>query len=1363
MLPFLISAVALASAASATTHAGIPTVSFELSSDGSLDFSTIATIIVDEKNADAVDTDGLTLIPPTLLDFAGTFAEDLVSVLDFKVAVKVGSAASAGANAIFLTLGDKSDYLDVAGRQTSEGYSLEIAAEEGITITGASPLGVWWGTRTIVQQLLLHKGALPLGQAHDAPGWHERGMMLDMARHWFPADFLIEMCSYMSFFKQNTLQAHLSDNLYNNAVIYSYERQMDLYAAFRLFSDDPRVEGLNRRQNESYTREVWDDIQTRCAARGVTILPEIEAPGHALVFSQWKPEIGMTSDYSLLNVSHPDTIPVMKEVWEVFLPWFQSKVVHIGADEYRDNSLTEDELADEYTLFCNELNKFIKEKSGKQVRLWGTFPPSDGGHVDTDVSVQHWAPWEGKPVFDWLANNYTVVNSADAIYIVGKWSQWYGQQLNQTYIFRGAPGGKPFRPYIFDSTNATNNAAQEEAMIEGHIAPQWFDYGPNGTTVLEAYWAWRNGLPALADKQWGGELTEEEYAGLFEALQPFVPDQNLDRRIPSQGPTILDYDFATGRGCQGKFKDVSENRYHAASSCGSTDEGVILQEGCEVTTPLSSKGRNYTMSFSIKPTSDAKGPIFTGGDSALWHGNGTVDSVMAWSGDNLYALNYTFPVGEWTNASLIAKGDRTFLDVGEGEPMEFKTILGIIGTSFLDAHTVMTTPRPPRVSSGEASIPRGRQAYAEGQYKTAIEHFTLVANACSCNRGGRRERCKCKDFEKVAQDGASIFKEAMHKCSCDASRKYKKCHEPSHIQALDYRAAVFEKMGRLDLAKKDAAWLLEIAPRSLEGYLRMGKVYRLEKEPELALAFWNAGIEVGAKEGHGGSAKLKQLFDARAPLQKRYGRKDPMELPLEIVDNIFSHLDFRELCWVHGVCKRWDHFFASRTRLWRRISFPSNLPASPSLEFLRKISKRSASGARALIIPRARALQLTQAKWHALLQSALPAEHLELGLVHSFIPELPSDHRILNRLVSLRLSFSALENRRELNLVVAILEHAKDTLESLWIDQAPYLRIIPLLSRLKYLRLSGEHEKHSIPREMHAIGVAKSTPNLQQLHLTNYLLRNNQEFDEGEFWSMWSKLEAVVVEHQILGPITDPTNRRIFPPLRSLRAFESRTLAPAMQPVPFPHNLLIDYGNNLPSDDPDAGHDHLQRFWVEGVSITPALQAILEPAIKSGSLRELALCFPDHRSPDWGSVDQPAQAFLEQIPWLYGVESVRTLGLFDFNLDTNLSLPDVVQSPAGAPRRLPERDQAKLLVKFIETFPNLETLVLASSLCESRSIAVITEAVARQGKVKKFYVQGLTGALLDHMRAFGEEKGVEILHHREVSPWPVPLEDRNKA
>ena len=144
------------------------------------------------------------------------------------------------------------------------------------------------------------------------------------------------MCTFMSYFKQNTFHLHLSDNLYNNVNVYSRERSLSLYAAFRLLSDHPDVAGLNKRANESYTRETFDDVQRRCAVRGVTILPEIEAPGHALVITQWKPELGMSSDLSLLNITHPDTIPTMKKIWKTFLPWFHSKTVSIGADEYDD-------------------------------------------------------------------------------------------------------------------------------------------------------------------------------------------------------------------------------------------------------------------------------------------------------------------------------------------------------------------------------------------------------------------------------------------------------------------------------------------------------------------------------------------------------------------------------------------------------------------------------------------------------------------------------------------------------------------------------------------------------------------------------------------------------------------------------------------------------------------------------------------------------------------------------------------------------------------------------------------------------------------------------------------------------------------
>lgn len=148
------------------------------------------------------------------------------------------------------------------------------------------------------------------------------------------------MCNWISFYKQNTFHLHLSDNLYNNVNVYSLERQLELYSAFRPWSDDPAVAGLNKRRNESYTRRDFDYIQYSCAARGVTIIPEIEAPGHALVISQWKPELALQGQIDLLNISNPNTIPQMETVWKTFLPWFHSKVVHIGADEYVDSALS---------------------------------------------------------------------------------------------------------------------------------------------------------------------------------------------------------------------------------------------------------------------------------------------------------------------------------------------------------------------------------------------------------------------------------------------------------------------------------------------------------------------------------------------------------------------------------------------------------------------------------------------------------------------------------------------------------------------------------------------------------------------------------------------------------------------------------------------------------------------------------------------------------------------------------------------------------------------------------------------------------------------------------------------------------------
>jgi hexosaminidase len=136
-------------------------------------------IIVDTKYQNTVDTEGETLIPPSLRSFASTFSDDLFSSLDLKVPARAGEAALP--NSILMTIGNSSHYLDAAGRPTSEGYSINIT-KDGIVITGASPLGAFWGTRSILQKGVLSNGMqLSSGSAIDAPGWGVRGTFVSFS------------------------------------------------------------------------------------------------------------------------------------------------------------------------------------------------------------------------------------------------------------------------------------------------------------------------------------------------------------------------------------------------------------------------------------------------------------------------------------------------------------------------------------------------------------------------------------------------------------------------------------------------------------------------------------------------------------------------------------------------------------------------------------------------------------------------------------------------------------------------------------------------------------------------------------------------------------------------------------------------------------------------------------------------------------------------------------------------------------------------------------------------------------------------------------------------------------------------------
>lgn len=152
----------------------VPTTPFT-ETGGDYDLSKLSGVVVDSKYADSVDNDGQTLIPPTLQQFAETFHNDLRSVLDLDV--KVSQGIERKANSIFVTLANQTGFQDVAGRFTSEAYALKVD-DQGIVITGASPLGAWWGTRSVIQAAIMGNLSMAKGSGVDAPGWGTRGAMV---------------------------------------------------------------------------------------------------------------------------------------------------------------------------------------------------------------------------------------------------------------------------------------------------------------------------------------------------------------------------------------------------------------------------------------------------------------------------------------------------------------------------------------------------------------------------------------------------------------------------------------------------------------------------------------------------------------------------------------------------------------------------------------------------------------------------------------------------------------------------------------------------------------------------------------------------------------------------------------------------------------------------------------------------------------------------------------------------------------------------------------------------------------------------------------------------------------------------------
>ncbi len=289
----------------------------------------------------------------------------------------------------------------------SEGYLFQV--DEKVVISAHTSTGIFYGTRTALQILLEDpaKTHISRGIAKDYPQYAERGFMLDVGRKFFSIRFLEDYVKFMAWYKMNDFHLHFNDNEIGGGDSPDW---MHKYATFRL--DSPRFPGLAARDG-SYSRQDIRALQDVARAYAVTITPEIDAPAHDLAFTQYRPDLAsQDSSKEFLDLNNPATYTFLNTIWDEFLPWFDSKQVDIGADEYPPND------ADKYRQFVNIYNAYLRSK-GKTIRMWGSLTKMQSNvRVNTNIVIDDWNNGWANPM-DMVHQGYPIINANDnLLYIV---------------------------------------------------------------------------------------------------------------------------------------------------------------------------------------------------------------------------------------------------------------------------------------------------------------------------------------------------------------------------------------------------------------------------------------------------------------------------------------------------------------------------------------------------------------------------------------------------------------------------------------------------------------------------------------------------------------------------------------------------------------------------------------------------------------------------------------------------------------------------------------------------------------------------------------------------------------------------------
>jgi len=356
-------------------------------------------------------------ISPETKFYTNLSAESRQALTDYLEGTSLSSVpfaeSATGNNGIELNLCDSSI---VTG---NEAYRIEIV-KKGVRLSANTETGIFYGLQTLLQ--LLNNGdnkTLPALTINDSPRFPYRGLHLDVSRHFFDKEFVKKQLNAMAYFKMNRLHWHLTDGAGWRIEIKKYPR-LTSFAAWRPFDklndwwvegrtfceqDDPRAVG------GYYTQDDIREVVAYAAERHITIIPEIEMPGHATAALAAYPYLGcIGKDYKVATLYgiQPDafcagkdsTFFFLEDVLTEVMDLFPSEYIHIGGDEcqkdrweecpYCQKRIRDEHLKNETELqsyFVHRIDKFLSSK-GRRVLGWDEI--LEGGDLSKNAAVMSW-------------------------------------------------------------------------------------------------------------------------------------------------------------------------------------------------------------------------------------------------------------------------------------------------------------------------------------------------------------------------------------------------------------------------------------------------------------------------------------------------------------------------------------------------------------------------------------------------------------------------------------------------------------------------------------------------------------------------------------------------------------------------------------------------------------------------------------------------------------------------------------------------------------------------------------------------------------------------------------------------------------